>query len=115
MAKRHPVKPFAEQPAGMRPRGIIMRRHSARFLMIGADMAQIAPLGTVAGERLPLPLRLLIGCVKRRRAAQCRRKAVRVDRAAGEIVGGELPYREPRSKAGGERIGRIVVLMPAFK
>ena len=55
------------------------------------------------------------GCVERDLAAARRREPVRPDPATSKIVGGEFPDRQPPGKTGGERVRRVMVLMPALE
>src|SRR5580700_8937375 len=89
MAERHPMEALAEQPAGMRPRAVIMAGQGPARLAGRTDMGKVAALGAVAIERAAFQRRFVCGCFDRDLAAALVGEAVRADPPAGEIVGGE--------------------------
>ncbi len=109
------MKALAEQPAGMRRCGVIIGGQRPVELALDPDMAEIAALGDVAAERGAFVVRLCGGRHDRDLAAALGREAVRPDPAAGEVVGGEFPDRQPAGKTCGERIPAIMVLVAALE
>src|SRR5438874_13383827 len=103
------MKALAEQPPGMRRRTVIVAWERATHFALDPDMRQVAVLRGVAGEGAPLLRHLGGGRLEYRLVAVLSRKAARVDPAAGKIVGGEFPDREPVAKPGGEGVGGVMV------
>ncbi len=95
------MEALAEQPPGMRRRGIIMRAKRPPGLPGHADMAEIAALRDIAGERLPLQRHFFGARLDRVLAAALVGKAIGPDLPAGKIVGGEFVDRQARTKPRG--------------
>lgn len=119
MAERDPLEALAEEPAGMRPRAVIMDSKRPACFAHGSvshcDMAQIAAFRGIAAERPALAICFGVARLEHGLAAVRRREPVRPHRAAGEIVGGEFPDRQAIGKTRGERIRRVMVLVPALE
>jgi hypothetical protein len=109
------MESLAEQSALMRRRTVIVGGKRPAGLALDPDMAEIAAFGGIAGERGMFVLRLCGGRLDRDLAAALGRKAVRPDPAAGKIVGGKFPDRQPADKTCGERIRRVMVLVAALE
>lgn len=99
----------------MRRRAVIMGGKRPAGLALDPDMAEIAALRHVAAERAAFGLGLRGARLDRDLAATLGREAVRPDPAAGEVVGGEFPDRQPAGKTSGERIRAIMVLVAALE
>jgi hypothetical protein len=115
MTERHPLETLAKQPAGMRLRVVIVGGKRPICFMSSPDMTEISPFRGIAAERPAFAIRLGFGRVERDLAAAHPREPVRVDPAAGEIVGGEFPDLQPSGKIRRERICRIMVLVPTLE
>jgi hypothetical protein len=109
------MKALAEQPPGMRRGAVIMRRERSPRLVRRADMAEIAALRGIAGQRPPFQRRVLAARLDHVLAAALAGKAIGADLPAGEIVGGEFVDRQASAKSRGQRIRRIMVLVAAFE
>lgn len=109
------MEPLAEEPARMRPRGVIMGGKPPAGFMPGPDMPEISLFGGIAEKCAAFLVRFGVGCVEVDLAAERCGEAVRSDAPAGEIVSGEFPDRQPSDKTGGERICRVMVLVPALE
>ena len=99
----------------MRRGAVIVGRERPAGLALDPDMAEIAALGGIAGERGLLVVRLCGGRLDRDFAAALDREAVRPDLPAGEVVGCEFPDRQPMGDACGERVRGVVVLVAALE
>ena len=109
------METLAKQPAGMRLRVVIVGgKRPARFVR-SPDMPEISPFRGIAAERPAFARGFGFRRIELGLAAACPRKPVRVDPAAGEIIGGEFPYRQPSGKTRCERVCRIMVLVPALE
>jgi hypothetical protein len=104
MAERDPLEPLAKQPAGMRLCAVIVgRKRPVRFVP-SLDVSEISPFRGIAAERPAFALGFRSRRIKRDLAGACLREPVRPDPAAGKIIGGEFPDRQPSGKARGERV-----------
>ena len=92
-----------------------MRRQRTAAFLGNPDVAQVAALGAIAGERPPFQP----GLVRRQRnqqfAAAQIGKTVGPDAAAGEIICSEFPYRQAIGEGRGHRIGRVMILVAALE
>jgi hypothetical protein len=109
------VKALAKQLSGMRRRAVIVRRKRPPRFVDRIDMPEIAPLGGIKCERLPLQRGLAGRGADRVLAAAPIGKAVRANPGAGEIIGRGFPDRQPVDKSGGQRIRGVVVLVAALE
>ncbi len=109
------MEALAEQPAGMRRQAVIIGRERSAEFALDPKMAEIAALRGIAAQRDAFLARLCVGRCDRDLAAALGREAVRPDPAAGEVVGGEFPDRQPAGKTCGERIRAIMVLVAALE
>src|SRR5260370_31351543 len=109
------MEAVAEQASGMRRCRVIMRRQWPGILLRNSDMAEIAALRPVAAECPAFHLRFRRRRLDRPLAAAWHRKPVRPDLSTEKIVGSEFPRRQAVAEAGGERIGRIMVLVLALE
>ena len=109
------MEPLAEQPARLWPRAIIVVGKRPVGFTRRPDMPEISLFRCITEECKAFPVGFGLGCVERDLAAACRREPVRPDPATSEIVGGEFPDREPSGKTGGERVCRVMVLVPTLE
>ena len=109
------MESLAEQPARMRQCIVIIGRKRPAEFALDPEMAEIAALRDIAAQRDAFVARLCVGRRDRDLAAALGREAVRPDPAAGEVVGGEFPDRQPAGDACGERIRGIMVLVAALE
>ena len=109
------MKALAEQPPGMRRGAVIMRRERSPRLVRRADMAEIAALRGIAGQRPPLLRDLLGARLDHVLAAALAGKVIGADLSTGKIVGGEFVDRQASAKSRGQRIRRVMVLVAAFE
>jgi len=99
----------------MRRRSVIVGGERPAGLALDPDMAEIAVLRGIAAEGGLFVVRLFGGRLDRNFAAALGKEAVRPDMAAGEVVGGEFPDRQPVGDACGERIRGVMVLVAALE
>ncbi len=109
------MEALAEQPAGVRCRAVIMDGKRPAEFALDPENAEIAALGGIAAERNALVVRLRGGRLDPDLAAALTGEAVRPGPPAGEVVGGEFPYRQAADIACSERIRGIMVLMAALE
>ncbi len=109
------MKPLPEQPPRMRRRAIIMHRKRPVDLTRRTDMAEIAPLRGITGERPTLQRQFLGGRVDHAFAAALVGKATGADLPTGKIIGGEFIDRQTSAKPRGQSIRRVVILVAAFE
>lgn len=109
------MEPFAEEPARVRPGGVITDGKLPAGLVPGLDMPQISLFGGIAEQGAAFLVRFGFGCFQFDLAGKWCREPVRAQMPAGEIVGGKFPDRQPSGKTSGERICRVVVLVPALE
>ncbi len=109
------MEALAEQPAGMRWCAVTMGGKRAPGLALDPENTEIAALRGIAAERDALVVRLPGGGLDRDLTAALGGEAVRPDPAAGEIVGGEFPDRQPAGETRGERVRGIMVLVAALE
>ncbi len=109
------MEALAEQPAGMRRQAVIIGRERSAEFALDPKMAEIAALRGIAAQRDAFLARLCVGRRDRDLAAALGREAVRPDPAAGEVVGGEFPDRQPAGETRGKRIRGIMVLVAALE
>ena len=84
------MEALAEQAPGMRRRAVIMRRQRPRGFVGRAQMAQIAALRGIAGQRTPLQRDFLGARLDHVLAAAFAGKAIGEDLPTGKIVSGEV-------------------------
>jgi hypothetical protein len=109
------MKALAEQPPGMRRRAVIMRGERPPRLVRHADMAEIAALRGIAGQRPPLQRHLLGARLDYVLAAALAGKVIGADLPAGKIVAGEFVDRQACGKSCSESVRRVMVLVAAFE
>jgi hypothetical protein len=109
------MEALAEQAPGMRRRAVIMRRQRPRGFVGRAQMAQIAALRGIAGQRTPLQRDFLGARLDHVLAAAFAGKAIGADLPTGKIVGGEFLDWQATAKSRGQRIRRVMVLVAAFE
>jgi hypothetical protein len=109
------VEALAEEAPGMRRHAVIVGGERPAGLALDPDMAEIAALGGIAGERGAFVVRLCGGRLDRNFAAALAQEAVRPDLAAGEVVGREFPDRQPVGEARGKSVGGVMVLVSALE
>ncbi len=109
------MEALAEQPAGMRRQAVIIGRERPAGFALDPEMAEIAALRGIAAKRDAFLACLCVGRRDRDLAAALGREAVRPDPAAGEVVGGEFPDRQPAGETRAKRIRSIMVLVAALE
>ena len=109
------MEALAEEAPGMRRHAVIVGGERPAGLALDPDMAEIAALGGIAGERGAFVVRLCGGRLDRNFTAALGKEVVRPDLAAGEIVGREFPDGQPVGDARGERVRGVMVLVAALE